>query len=224
MEVKKTRSHKGGLEFLREHRPQELRDIYDAVAACDAVHCLQKQSKESTKPALLLSPVTLNEQIKSFLHPRGWTEPAPGTAKGFREPRISVGGGTGFREMDGIKNKVGLEVQFGKYAFMGYDLFSKMPIFASRGLIDCGIEVVAMPEVVREMSTGVSSFDQINDDMDNRGEADLDLPSLVIGVGLTEAEWRGVLDKRGRFASNPEALIKGGEVSGGRRGARPGPK
>jgi hypothetical protein len=50
----------------------------------------------------------------------------------------------GFRAMDGVKDGVGLEIQSGKYAFMGYDILSKMPIFAARGTIDCGIEVVPM--------------------------------------------------------------------------------
>jgi hypothetical protein len=126
--------------------------------------------------------------------------------------------------MDGIKNRVGLEIQFGKYAFMGYDIFSKMPIFAKRNLIECGIEVVAMPDVVRQMSTGVSSFNQIVMDMGERGEADIDIPTLIIGIGLTEAEEEGCRIKRQRFASERERMIAAGEVSPSRKGAPPGPK
>ena len=64
-------------------------------------------------------------------------------------------------EMDGIKNKVGLEIQFGKYAFMGYDIFSKMIIFKNLKYIECGVEIVPSSELVKQMSTGVSSFEQL---------------------------------------------------------------
>ncbi|MBI1900773.1 MAG: hypothetical protein HYS13_06640 [Planctomycetia bacterium] len=170
-----------------------------------------------TKPALLFHPPSLNSCIKEYLHPRGWTQPASGSR------RINLGKGA-FREMDGIKNKVGLEIQFGKYAFMGYDIFAKMVIFAKRKLIHCGIEVVAMPELVRDMSTGVSSFNQIVMDMGERGEADLDIPTLVIGIGLTPREKTLCAAKRERFRTSRDEMLAAGEVSRGRAGARPGPK
>ncbi len=65
---------------------------------------------------------------------------------------------------------------------MGYDIFSKMPNFAKRGLIECGIEVVVTKEMIPDMSTGVSAFDQIVADMKERGVADLDLPALYGGT------------------------------------------
>lgn len=100
--------------------------------------------------------------------------------------------------MDGVKNGVGLEIQFGKYAFMGYDILSK-PIFAAKGMIDCGIEVVSMKSLstgklsetvlVEEatgyrMSTGVSFFEQIKADLEARGAADLDIPVLILGIDI----------------------------------------
>jgi hypothetical protein len=225
MKVVETYSHKGGMAFIREHHQAELNEVIAAIEAADAIWCLRKISKEKTKPPLIFHPESLNFVIKKFLSPLGWTEPAPKSKKGFREPRINLGHRE-FREMDGIKNKVGLEIQFGKYAFMGYDIFSKMPIFAKRKLIECGIEVVAMPEVVREMSTGVSSFNQIVMDMGERGEADIDIPTLIIGIGLTDAELLGCESKRVRFGNNADRqkMIRAGEVSRRRKGALPGPK
>jgi hypothetical protein len=223
MEIKSTYSHKGGEEFIKQNHPAALQDVVEAIAACDAVWCLRKITKEGTKNPLLFAPIAFNLCMKQFLSPRGWTEKQPGSKKGFKEPRISFGQGQ-FREMDGIKDKVGLEIQFGKYAFMGYDVFSKMPMFAKRGLIECGIEVVAMPEVVKEMSTGVSSFNQIVLDMKYRGVADLDLPTLIIGIGLTAAEKEGCDQKRARFLTHREQMIEAGEVSKGNKGSSPGPK
>ncbi|MBX9788452.1 MAG: hypothetical protein K2Y37_06015 [Pirellulales bacterium] len=225
MRVVDVYSHKGGEAFIRQRHGAELAEVYKAVEATSAAACLRKLSKEKTKPPLIFHPESLNLAIKSYLTKLGWTEPAPKSKKGFREPRINLGQRE-FREMDGIKNKVGLEVQFGKYAFMGYDIFSKMPIFANRGLIECGIEIVAIQSMLRDMSTGVSSFSQIVMDMGARGEADVDIPTLILGIGPTDREQRACARKRRRFAdaTERERMLQAGEIARGRQGALPGPK
>ena len=168
----------------------------------------------------------MNEQIKKFLSRRGWTKENKKSKKGFIEPRLywhndkfvekkSVKEKTGneYREMDGIKNKVGIEIQFGKYAFMGYDIFSKMPIFSNAGLIDSGIELVVMPSMIKNMSTGVSSFNQIKQDMVARGEADIDLPTLILGLECSENEWVEVDRIKTNFSNAVNSLIKEGKIS-----------
>ncbi len=84
--------------------------------------------------------------------------------------------------MDFVKNRVGVEVQFGKYAFMAYNVCAKMTIFHKKGVIDVGIEVVPIKSFADEMSTGVSFFEQIVWDLEQRGEANIDIPVLVLGV------------------------------------------
>lgn len=215
-------SHKGGKAFIQDRHKIEWSDVEAAVKAVDAVDCLRKITEEKTKPPLLFSPPWLNLRLKEQFCDFGWTE-KNGSKKGYKEPRINLGRGA-FREMDGIKNKVGLEIQFGKYAFMGYDIFSKMPIFNQRGLIDCGIEIVAMHNVVKEMSTGVSSFMQITKDLEICGEADIDIPVLIVGIGLTKSEIEGCKEKRERFRTQGQKMIEAGEVSKKKAGAKPGPK
>lgn len=224
MQIAEMYSHKDGEKFILEHHAAEFAEIKNAIARIDAIAALCKKSDEKTKENLLFSPVALNEYLKNYLCSLGWTEKAPGTGKGFREPRISMGDGGEFREMDGIKNKVGLEIQFGKYAFMAYDILSKMPIFAKRGLIECGIELVAMPSIVKNMSTGVSSFNQIVAELKERGHANLDIPTLIIGIDCNASEWLKVAEKRKKYELNPESMHLNGEVKGARKGSKPGPK
>jgi len=107
---------------------------------------------------------------------------------------------------------------------MGYDIFSKMPIFKKHGLIDCGIEVVAMHTLIPNMSTGVSSFTQIVMDMKARGVADLDIPTIIIGIDCTETEWQQIENKRRQYKLNPKELIDSGHVMGRKNGSMPGPK
>jgi len=123
MQVVKSYSFKKGEEFLKEHHKEELAEVLSAIKHLNAISCLTKLSSEKTKVGqLLFSPPDLNKALKLELCDHGWTEKSNGK-KGYIEPRHAFGKNR-FREMDGIKNKVGLEIQFGKYAFMGYDIFS----------------------------------------------------------------------------------------------------
>lgn len=223
MLIKEIYSHKNGEDFIKRNHPKEFQEIIDAIKKINAKDVLSMKTSEKTKPPLLFSPIAFNQLLKQYLCNLGWTEKAPNSKKGFKEPRIKLGPRE-FREMDGIKNKVGLEVQFGKYAFMAYDIFSKMVIFKKQNLIDCGIELVAMPSIARNMSSGVGTFTQIVMDMKARGEADIDLPTIIIGIDCDESEWIAVADKRKRYKENPSLLIKNGEVRVGNKGSKPGPK
>ncbi len=62
--------------------------------------------------------------------------------------------------MDFLKGRVGVEIQFGKYAFMVYNVCAKMTIFSNLGHIDVGVEIVPVKAFADHMSTGVSYFEQ----------------------------------------------------------------
>jgi Restriction endonuclease BglII len=84
--------------------------------------------------------------------------------------------------MDFVKEKLGVEVQFGKYSFMVYNVCAKMTIFRNLGHIDCGVEIVPVKAFALEMSSGVSYFEQFVWDLENRGVADIDVPVLILGI------------------------------------------
>ena len=44
------------------------------------------------------------------------------------------------------EDRLGVEVQFGKYAFMVYNVCAKMTIFNKLGFIDCGVEIVPIKQ------------------------------------------------------------------------------
>jgi hypothetical protein len=87
-----------------------------------------------------------------------------------------------FREIDFLKNRLGVEVQFGKYAFMVYNVCAKMTIFHNEGSIDAGVEIVLIKELASEMSTGVSHFEQLVWDLERRGVSNIDIPVLILGI------------------------------------------
>ena len=87
-----------------------------------------------------------------------------------------------FREMDFVKEKLGVEVQFGKYAFMVYNVCAKMTIFHNLSFINCGVEIVPVKAFADEMSTGVSYYEQFLWDLESRGISDIDIPVLILGI------------------------------------------
>jgi hypothetical protein len=224
MKIINTYSFKGGEKFVKQKHAKELKEIVNAITALDATLCLTKESKEKTKKGqVLFSPVDMNNYLKLVFHQKGWTLKAEDSKKRkFVEPRHAFGKGR-FREMDGIKNKVGLEIQFGKYAFMGYDIFSKMIIFKNLGYIECGVEVVPSSELVKLMSTGVSSFEQLLVDFEHRGESNIDIPVFVISIGLTDEEKIKCHTLRELFKINKKEAMTKIKLRK-YNGSKPGPK
>lgn len=135
---------------------------------------------------MLFSPVALNECFKAQLHKRGWNSlrvkceyPTKFYTQGYAPHDLRKGA---FREMDFIKTKLGLEVQFGKYSFMVYNVAAKMTIFKNLGHIDTGIEIVPVKALAEDMSSGVSYFEQFVWDLEHRGVSNIDVPVLIIGI------------------------------------------
>ncbi|MDR2710669.1 MAG: restriction endonuclease [Burkholderiales bacterium] len=180
----------GGEKKVSRKYKNELAEITSAINAIDAKRCKTKISKEKTMPGrALFSPSKLNKEFKRLLYPMGWVShnvPCDyvygKTLDGYVPMKRSSA--RPFREMDFIKNgkKLGVEVQFGKYSFMVYNVCAKMTIFKNLGLIDAGIEIVPVKHFADEMSTGVSYFEQFAWDLTMRGVSDIDIPVLILGI------------------------------------------
>lgn len=182
MKVASTYSHKGGHDYLKEHFSSELSEIYQAIGKVDASQAVTKISKEKTMPGQkLYSPIQLNKLFKTEFHQLGWinSKMTVKTTVEFDQGPVTH---TGFRDMDFVKNKLGVEVQFGKYAFMVYNVAAKMTIFHRQKVIDAGVEIVPVKKMADRMSTGVSFFEQFKTDLEMRGIADIDIPVLIIGI------------------------------------------
>lgn len=175
-------SHKGGDLFISSHHQEELKEIELIIAGVNASRCRTKTSKEKTMVGKkLYSPIALNRAFRKAFGSRGWGKKRLEMVTEVPEIHETH---RGFREMDFIKNQLGVEVQLGKYAFMVYNVLAKMTIFAKHGFIDTGVEIVPMLTLANEMSTGVSYFEQMKSDLEYRGEGDIDIPVLVLGIDV----------------------------------------
>lgn len=87
-----------------------------------------------------------------------------------------------YNQTDFVKDRVAVEVQFGKYAFVAHDLFVKhMALFVS-DLIDVGIEVLPMKELQAEMSSGVPYFERDLLNVIRQGRGVPAVPLVLLGV------------------------------------------
>ena len=156
-------SHLGGSEILELRYPTINAEI-DSVIAAVRLPQKTKVSKEKTMPGrLLYSPVELNRKFRVEFHKRG-----------FRELRdtfdIVIPGypltiKNAFKQIDFVRSKVLVEAQFGKYAFMFYDL-AKFQYFFNEMKAEAGVEIVPTHALKRQMSSGVSFGEQLIHDIE----------------------------------------------------------
>jgi len=180
-------SFNSGKEVIEMKYPSELNEIKDIIHNIDSKGYRTKISEEKTmKGRKLYNPKELNKAFTQEFAKRKWkkhrvqcTYSANYYTQGFNPKDTPK---NAFREIDFVKNRLGVEVQFGKYAFMVYNVCAKMTIFHNLNVIDAGIEIVPVKSFADEMSTGVSYFEQFVWDLETRKVSNIDIPVLVLGI------------------------------------------
>jgi hypothetical protein len=87
-----------------------------------------------------------------------------------------------YNQTDFVKDRVALEVQFGKYSFVAYDLFVKHLAFYVRDEIDVGIEILAMKSMQSQMSSGPAYYEGELYNVVRNGRGVPGVPLVIIGV------------------------------------------
>ena len=118
-------SFNNGLVEVTARYAHLLAEIKEAIVSVDASITKTKLSKEKTKAGrMLYSPPALNKAFKASLIPKGWNPVKVDceypTTHYLDDYMIRSSLKGAYREMDFVKDKLGVEVQFGKYSFMVY--------------------------------------------------------------------------------------------------------
>lgn len=201
MKIAETYSHLNGLEFLIVHKPALWKEIQEVIASVDASQCRTKVSKEKTmKGKLLFSPIAMNAAFKQLLRARSWEESrvsywvtrseklirktlAMPAAEQKRE--IEAAGENpifSYNQTDFVKDRVAVEIQFGKYAFVAYDLFVKHLAFYVGDRIDVGVEILPMKSLQSQMSSGVAYYEGEFYNIVRQGRGVPAVPLILIGI------------------------------------------
>jgi hypothetical protein len=89
-----------------------------------------------------------------------------------------------YNQTDFVKERVALEIQFGKYAFVAYDLFVKHLAFFVGDKIDVGIEVLPMKSLQRDMSSGPAYYEGELYNVMRNGRGVPAVPLVLVGLSV----------------------------------------
>jgi hypothetical protein len=174
-------SHLGGSEIMQVRYPAWNDEIYAVISGVKANRT--KVSKEKTKfGKALYSPINMNEQFKTVFNDIGYTELRDTYTITIPNSNASIPGA--FKQVDFVKEKMLVEVQFGKYAFMFYDL-AKFQYFFNENKCDVGVEIVPCHALQHQMSSGVSYGEQLIYDIERLKRH---FPAVPVKVILIDAD------------------------------------
>ena len=183
------------------HQSSLWYEVQAVIAGVDAETCKTKVSKEKTKRGrMLYSPIDMNKAFEAQFNSRGWSERRATfwvtedehLLRGIhtlpeqeQKQEIENAGHTpimSYNQTDFVKDRVAVEVQFGKYAFVAHDLFVKHMSFFVSNIIDVGIEILPMKALEREMSSGVPYYERDLLNVIRQGRGVPAVPLILLGV------------------------------------------
>lgn len=202
MKIAQKYSHLNGEEYLIVHHKKRYNEIVDVIRSINADEYLTKESEEKTmKGEMLYSPIELNRTFSLKFRRLNWNESRYQyyvttdpkllqeliplsyeeqkkflISKGVKEPISS------YKQTDFVKDQIAIEVQFGKYAFVAFDLFVKHLLFYSGGVINIGIEVLPTKKMQSRMSSGVAYYEGEVYNILRHGRNNPPVPLLILGI------------------------------------------
>ena len=202
MRIAQIYSHLNGLEFIMIHKPDLWEEIQNTIQKIDASQAFDKISQEKTKKGKVLnSPKKLNKLFKKEFNKKAWNETRTAyyvsedlettketvntKNKEEQKQKIIKKGFTPYstyNQVDFLKDRIAIEVQFGKYFSVQYDLHVKHTFLYQRGEIDVGIAIIPMHSLMSNMSTGVSWYENELTNIVREGRSNPSVPIILIGV------------------------------------------
>lgn len=202
MKIAQKYSHLNGEEYLIVHHSNLYDEIKHVISMIDGDKLRTKISKEKRKAGnSLLSPIALNGAFDTEFNKHKWVESRYNyyitlnrelmekstlmsakeqkeflVANGEKDPIYS------YNQTDFVKDKIAVEVQFGKYAFVAFDLFVKHMLFYSGGVINLGIEILPTKKMQSQMSSGVAYYEGEVYNVMRQGRNSPPVPLLILGI------------------------------------------
>ena len=183
------------------HRRALWDEIIGAIQNIDANQYTKISNAKATKGAVKYDQKKLNSCFENILCPQNWhklktyyyvtediniaREIANIRDKEIQKQIIQDNGLNAYRtnnEVDFVKERVALEVQFGKYFSVAYDLHVKHTFFYLRNDIDVGIEIIPTKKMRLKMDTGVAWFENEVANIIREGRSNPLVPIVLIGI------------------------------------------
>lgn len=202
MKIAQKYSHLNGEEYLIVHHKKLYQELTDVIEDIDAAKLMTKESKEKGMIGkMLFSPIALNRAFIEAFRKKGWKESRykyyvttdrklmqEMVPLSYEEQRKHLEKNgiknpiSSFKQTDFVKEGIAIEVQFGKYAFVAFDLFVKHLLFYSGGIINVGIEVLPTKKMQAQMSSGVAYYEGEVYNVLRHGRGNPPVPLLILGI------------------------------------------
>lgn len=175
-------SHLGGSEISKVRYPKESKLIYQVISQVKA-HRTKISQEKTMQGKALYAPKDMNAQFQSAFNDLGFKELRDTYTITIPNSTVQIPGA--FKQIDFVKGRLLVEVQFGKYAFMFYDL-AKFQYFFNENKCDVGVEIVPCHGLQSEMSSGVSYGEQLVYDIERLKRHFPAVPVKVILVDVDQ--------------------------------------
>ena len=202
MKIAAKYSHLNGLDWLKQNNPVIWDEIKTAIGNVDASICKTRPSEDQrTLGKIVYAPKELNKLFRKELYGLKWSRPGKKYFYCSSDPQVTqklielpLGEQKEYLESQGLplirssneadfsKDRVSLEVQFGKYSFVQFDIFIKHAANYMQGEIDLGVEIVPMKSMEDEMSSGPPYYEKHLHEILRQGRIFPPVPLILIGI------------------------------------------
>lgn len=207
MKIAHLYSHLNGYEHMLVHHKDLWDEIDLAISQINANSYTKISNAASSRGKILYDQKEINKAFEKILFPLNW--------KSVRTPYYVTGDISTAREIAGIRDKeeqkqiilsrgfepygtnnqvdfvkdrVAVEVQFGKYFSVAYDLHVKHTFFFLRNDIDVGIEIIPTRAMCLKMDTGVAWYENELANVIREGRSNPTVPIVMIGIEPEEIQ------------------------------------
>ena len=201
MKIANLYSHLNGYEYMLVHRKEQWDEIADAITSIDANDFIKVSKAKQTYGRVFYNQKALNKKFEEILFPLGWQsittpyyvcddiqtarEIANIRDKEEQKQIIENSGHQAMRtnnQVDFVKDRIAIEVQFGKYFSVAYDLHVKHTFFFLRDDIDVGIEIIPTKKMCLYMDSGVPWFENELANVIREGRSNPTVPIVLVGI------------------------------------------
>lgn len=201
MKIANLYSHLNGYEHLLVHKKDLWDEIANAISQIDANIYTKISKAKPSYGKVLYDQKAINKQFEQILNPQEWQSVTTHyyvtgdieTAREIanirdRDEQKQIILDKGFvpyntnNQVDFVKNRIAVEVQFGKYFSVAYDLHVKHTFFYLRNDIDVGIEIIPTKAMCLKMDTGVAWFENEVANVIREGRSNPTVPIVMIGI------------------------------------------
>lgn len=200
-----TYSHLGGEEILLLRYPELSREVDEVIKSIPNPGRTKTSKEKTMRGESLFSPSEINKLFKKEFNSHNWGEGRDYFDIEIPDYSHIVKGS--YKQWDFQKNNVMAEVQFGKYAFMFYDL-AKFQYFYNKGMIEVGVEIVPCHLLQRQMSSGVSYGEQLVYDIERIGRNFPSVPVKIILMDMPLESTKYAIEERKNIHEEHEEYIE----------------